>query len=56
MTHFTLNALVDDFPLTAQRFEPPEGVPLLAAVVISCATGVDAKMYKDFASYVISSF
>jgi hypothetical protein len=55
MTRFTLNALIDDFPLTAQRFDPPEGVPLRAAAVISCATGIDAKLYKDFASYAVSS-
>lgn len=52
MTRFALSALIDDFPLAARRFDPPEGIPLRAAVVISCATGVDAKLYADFASYV----
>lgn len=56
VTRFTLNALIDDFPLTAQRFDPPEGVPLRAATVISCATGVDAKFYNDFALYAVSFF
>lgn len=43
-----IRALVDEFPLVAHRFDPPAGVALRAAVVISCATGVRANFYKDF--------
>lgn len=46
---FILYALEDSFALAAHRFDPPEGVRLLAAVVISCATGVHARFYRDFA-------
>lgn len=50
-TRFTLSALVDAFPLVAQRFDPPSDVPVRATVVISCATGIHAGFYRDFASY-----
>lgn len=49
---FVLHALEDDFALAANRFDPPTDVQLLAAVVISCATGVQARFYRDFALYV----
>lgn len=52
VTQFTLHALVDDFPLAANRFEPPAGVHVQASAVISGGTGVTAKRYADFATYV----
>lgn len=52
-TRFTLSALVDAFPLAAQQFDPPPDVPVRAAVVISCATGIHAGFYRDFALYAM---
>lgn len=52
-TRFTLSALVDAFPLAAQRFDPPPDVPVRAAVVISCATGIHAGFYRDFSLYAM---
>ncbi|KAI0061307.1 hypothetical protein BV25DRAFT_1886903 [Artomyces pyxidatus] len=40
----------DGFPIVAQRFDPPSG--LRAAVVIACATGVHARFYAEFASWL----
>lgn len=49
---FILYALLDNFALVAQRFDPPEGVSIRACAVISCATGIHARFYRDFATYV----
>lgn len=44
----------DGFPLVATRFDPPPEIATRAVVVIGSATGVYAKLYHDFATYVSS--
>ncbi|KAF8307619.1 alpha/beta-hydrolase [Clavulina sp. PMI_390] len=49
---FDLPALVDNFPLKAQRFDIPDGQPHKAAVVICNANGIPARFYRDFALWL----
>ncbi|KAF8312703.1 hypothetical protein DL93DRAFT_2098175 [Clavulina sp. PMI_390] len=51
MITFTLPALIDAFPLTAQLFDPTTQ-PMRASVVILNATGINSKLYRDFASWL----
>ncbi|KAF8312688.1 hypothetical protein DL93DRAFT_2156604 [Clavulina sp. PMI_390] len=48
---FILPASFDNFPLAAQCYEPSDQ-PVLACVVISCATGITARFYRSFAHWL----
>ncbi|KAE8214729.1 hypothetical protein CF327_g1931 [Tilletia walkeri] len=52
--HFVLPADDDRFPLSVSQFKPPPGVPLRAIAIFANATGVQARFYHRFASWIAS--
>ncbi|KAF8312687.1 alpha/beta-hydrolase [Clavulina sp. PMI_390] len=52
MQRFVLPALVDGFPIAAQYFEPNDTKTIVAATLISCATGIKARFYQEFALWL----